>query len=353
MITVIVAGGSGTRLWPLSTPDYPKHLLKVSGQSKTLVQSTYERVKPFSKDVYIVTEKSHAHHVMRQLPELQEDNFIIEPDRRGTASCIIAGLVRIAKKVDQDELIAFVHADHYVQNTEGFKQTFEIAEAVSRKENRIVLVGVEPDQPAVGFGYIEKGELLPGSDSVYNVAAFKEKPDYSLAEQYVQSGKYLWNCGYFVGSTKTFLRAMKNEAPTMKRDYELLSAAKTEDEYTKTYLGFKSVAVDYALIEQVKDLLVLPATFDWMDLGSYSDLHKAAESDKDGNHQNGNRVELTEVQNSFISNLEEKPLAVIGLSDVVVINTKDGIIVARKDMSQAIGDVAKKFQASANLAATT
>ena len=342
MITVIIAGGSGTRLWPLSTPECPKHLLKVNGHKHSLVQNTYERVKNISSKVYVITEISHAHLVKEQLPDLAEEQFIIEPARRGTASCIVGGLAYIASKVDNDEPIAFVAADHFIRDKEGFAYSFKIAEDISLAKNRIVLVGVEPDYPATGFGYIEKGDIFDEDRLVYDVKAFKEKPDYEVAQKYTQSGKYLWNCGYFVGSINTFLDKMKQVAPELDANYQKLREAKDIEEANKYYLKFDNQAIDYALIEKVKDLLVVPASFDWMDLGSFADLHKALESDASGNHQHGD-VETVDVQNSFIQNYGNVPVAVIGLDNVAVINTKNGILVTRKDLSQSVGDVAKKI----------
>lgn len=332
-------------MWPLSTPAYPKHLLKVNGQSTTLVQDTYERIKPCSSDIYVVTEVGHAHHVQEQLPDIPKDHFIIEPARRGTAGCIVAGLARIAKLADHDEPIAFVHADHYVRDVEGFRHSFKVANEASQNNGRIVLVGVEPDYPATGFGYIEKGQVFDEKSFVFNVAAFKEKPDHDLAQSYIHSGNYLWNCGYFVGSINTFVSKMSQFAPNLKEQYDALTQATSPEDQDQIYLGFDSNAIDYALIERVRDLLVVPASFDWMDLGSYADLHKAADCDEAGNHQQGKSIELDQVQNSFIHNYEDKPVVVVGLDNVVVINTKHGIVVARKDMSQAVGDAAKKIHA--------
>jgi mannose-1-phosphate guanylyltransferase len=344
MITVIIAGGSGTRLWPLSTPDYPKHLLRLNGQDKTLLQNTYERAKLISSAVYVLPEISHAHHVKDQLADLTDDAFIIEPARRGTASCIVAALEHVGKFENADEPIAFLSADHYIRDSDGFAHSFRVAGKTSQKEGRIVLVGVEPDHPATGFGYIQKDGLFDENSFVYNVDSFKEKPDFDIAKKYVKSGNYLWNCGYFVGSLNTFKNSMKQYAPGMYKNYEALMATKNADEYQKTYLGFKNDTIDYALIEHVDDLLVVPASFDWMDLGSYADLHKAVESDQRGNHVYGDKVEIEDVENSFIQNYDNKPMAVIGLDNVVVINTKHGIVVARKDMAQKVGDVSKRFK---------
>lgn len=341
MIVVIIAGGSGTRLWPLSTPDFPKQLLKVNGDELSLLQNTYKRAKQLGDKVFVVSEASHIQHVKDQLPELTDDAFIVEPARRGTSSCMVASLIHIAKAADLDEPIAFLAADHYVRDTTGFVHSFKIASQTSKDSGRIVLVGVEPDYPAIGFGYIEKGELFDESTYTFSVNGFKEKPDYDLAQTYLKSGDYLWNGGYFVGSINTFKNTIQKYAPQLFENYLKLESASDEN-YSEVYLGFESISIDYALIEKVEDLLVVPASFDWMDLGSFSDLHKLAGKDGNGNNIQG-RVEVEEVDNSLIQNQEDKPLAVIGLDNVVVINTPNGILVARKDLAQKVGDISKRF----------
>lgn len=343
MITVIIAGGSGTRLWPLSTPDYPKHLLKINDDDKSLLQNTYERAKNISSAIYVVTDASHAHHIKEQLPELKEGAFIVEPGRRGTASCIVAALSHLTGKHDAEEPIAVLSADHYVRDVAGFEHSFKIASDASAKSGRIVLVGVEPDHPATGFGYIQKDGIYDEKSLIYNVHSFKEKPEFKVASEYVKSGNYLWNCGYFVASLDTFKQKMKAHAPEMLKKYQQLLACKTDEQYQKTYLAFESDTIDYALIEKTDDLLVVPASFDWMDLGSFGDIHKAAESDAKGNHVHGDKVEVEGVENSIIQNHEDKPVAVIGLDNVAVINTPHGLLVTRKDLAQKVGEVSKRI----------
>lgn len=340
MISVIIAGGSGTRLWPLSTPDYPKHLLQVNGNNQTLVQSAYERMSRISSQVFVVTDASHAHHVKEQLPELKDDHFIIEPARRGTAGCTLAGLAAITP-ISADEPIAFVPADHYIRDIQGFNRSFRIAQNVSKKENKVAIIGIEPAHASTGLGYIEKGKELD-DQYVFEVKGFTEKPDYEVAKKYVKSGNYLWNSGYLVGSVNAFLESMAAYAPKMKKDYETLAQAETKKAFNEAYQQLENISIDYALNEHVEGWLLIPASFDWMDLGSYADLHQAAESDAEGNHAKGD-VEIADVQNSFLQNHEDKPMAVIGLDNIVVINTKHGIIVARKDLSQAVGDIAKRI----------
>src|SRR5579884_1776989 len=160
MIIAIIAGGSGSRLWPLSTSDYPKHLLRINGDPRSLLQHTYDRAKLLSENIYIVTDDSHIDHVKQQLPEIDDVHFIVEPGRRGTANCILAALAKLSKNHGDDEPIASMHSDHYIRDTEGFTHSFRIATEESTKENKIVLVGVEPVNPATGFGYIEKDRVV-------------------------------------------------------------------------------------------------------------------------------------------------------------------------------------------------
>lgn len=342
MIVVIIAGGSGTRLWPLSTPDYPKHLLTINGDKFSLLQNTYNRAKKLTDKVYVVSEAGHIQHVKEQLPGLSDEAFIVEPARRGTASCIIASLVYINKDNDPDEPVAFLAADHYIRDVGGFEHSFKIAGSTSRENKSIVLVGIEPDYPATGFGYIQKGEIVDEKSFIFSVHSFKEKPDYATARSYLASGNYLWNCGYFVGSINTFKRTMQAYAPELYKNYRALESSKLKN-YNDTYLGFKSISIDYALIEKVLNLLVVPASFDWIDLGSFGDLSKAVGSDETGNHINGEGIELEDVKGSYVHNKEDKPIAIIGLDNCVVVNTPHGLLVARKDLSQKVGDISKRM----------
>jgi mannose-1-phosphate guanylyltransferase/mannose-6-phosphate isomerase len=346
MITVIIAGGSGTRLWPLSTSEFPKHLLKLTGD-RTMLQIAYDRATHLGDTVYIVTEASHAHHVREQLSELPEEAFLIEPGRRGTAHCIAFALDVIARKHDKNEPIAFIHSDHHVRDTDGFAQSFKLAAEVSTERNEITLIGVEPTFPATGFGYIQRDGAIDAESGVYHVESFKEKPDYETALQYVKSGKYFWNCGYFVGSVSTFLNEMQRSAPELKESFEKLAqvAEPSSAAYNEAYLALDNQVIDIALIEKAKSLAVVSASFDWMDVGSFKDLHDVVDKDQQGNYLRGEGIHALDVENVYVRNEEAKPIAVIGLDNVVVVNTPDGILVARKDVSHRTGEVAKKLQA--------
>ncbi len=344
MITVIIAGGSGTRLWPLSTHHKPKQILTLVNNQSPL-QEAYARASTVADSIYIVPESRLVEDIKTQFPELSDEQLITEPGLRGTASCYILALDYISRRHPSDEPIAFIWADHHVRDVAGFTDSFQLAADMTSRMKRLVTVGVEPTYPAA-LGYIERGEELDDS-GVYNVVSFKEKPEPKIALEYIESGRYLWNTGYYIGSVDTFLRTMQHHAPDLFTEYESLHAIEDvhSDEYKQAYLAFENTTIDVALAEKTPDLLVVPARFDWLDIGNFKDLHEANPKDEIGNHVYGEGVHVNEVENTYIRNEEQKPVAVIGLDNVVVVNTPDGILVARKDLAHKVGDIAKKIQA--------
>jgi mannose-1-phosphate guanylyltransferase len=341
MIVVIIAGGSGSRLWPLSTPDYPKHLLNLTND-KSLLQNTYSRAKLLGDEIYIISEASHVSHVFTQLPGLDPEHVVIEPGRRGTASCVIAALARIRAQHDNDEPIVFMHADHHIRDTRGFVDTVKRASTMSIEKNKLVLLGLEPTYASTAFGYIERGEHANGGRPVYKVLSFKEKPDRRTAQRYLSSGRYLWNMGYFVAPVSVFEEIIARHAPHLNKNYKKLRRAKTTAEHDKKYLSFKSEPIDTALIERVSDLLVMPGTFDWMDVGSFPDMHSVNEQDEQGNTLQGSVI-AESVSNSLIRNDTDVPVIVIGLDNVAVISTPHGMLVTNKTHAQKVGDASKKL----------
>jgi mannose-1-phosphate guanylyltransferase/mannose-6-phosphate isomerase len=353
MIVVIIAGGSGTRLWPLSTPHYPKHLLNLIGTSGaggtdgvggTLLQDTVKRAQRVAKDdVYIITDASHAAHVAEQVPQIEASHILIEPGRRGTANCILYALDVLKRGGKGNDGLCFIHCDHVIKNENGFADSIKKAACISLKTKKIVLCGVIPNYASSAFGYIEKSKSDGVDlDGAFGVASFKEKPNPQTAKQYLESGEFLWNTGYFTASVEIFLNEIKKYSPDMVCNYEKLSAVKIigSKEYEAVYLSLKSEAIDYALMERDSELLVLPASFDWADVGNFKDLYDIVEKDISGNCLCGNIYNI-ESKNMFVRNTEDKPLAVIGLEDIIVINTKDGILVSKRDCSPLAGDVAK------------
>lgn len=343
MIVVIIAGGSGTRLWPLSTPDYPKHLLKLTNE-KSLLQNTFERVRQLTSTdkILVISEKSHADHVIDQLPEVPRENIIVEPGRRGTASCILLAMNIISKRGLGDEAMFTVWADHVIRDSAGFCATAALAGELAEKKQQMVFVGIEPIYPTTAFGYMEKGNRLDnGYKTAFELAKFVEKPDHKTAVKYFDSGRYLWNTGYLVATLGTLEREIQQNNDKLWQNYQALRESGDIDQ---TYLSFESEAIDTALSEKVSDGLVVSCAFDWLDIGSFGELHEANGSDERGNHLWGKRIYEDEIENAYVRNEEDKPVVVIGLDNIVVVNTPNGVLVARKDLSQKVKDAVKRMQ---------
>lgn len=347
MIVIIVAGGSGTRMWPLSTPEYPKHLLTIVGD-KSLLQNTFERAKKITSvdKIYISTEAGHVDHVYDQLPELARENVIVEPARRDTMPCIMNALQLISTKHPHNEPVASIHADHHIRDVQGFAQALKVAGEVSAEQGRITLLGIEPHQPDGKYGHIHKGEIFDKEDFVYEVKGFVEKPEYKIAKEYFESGEYLWNMGYFVAPYSVFEKAIRTHSdPHWGEQLDRLIGAKTHEERDAIYLDFENLAIDYGLMEKVPDLLIMPGTFDWMDVGSFDDVFKITTQNEDGNATMGDNIHLIDVEDSYVRNMDtRKPVAVIGLDNITVVNTDHGVLVMRTVHAQKVKEIANKVK---------
>lgn len=342
MIIVIIAGGSGTRLWPLSTKDYPKHLLKLTNE-RSLLQNTYDRVKDLSDTIFVVPDKSHSRYVHQQLPEIPGKRILAEPGRRGTASCLILALTEIRKRNLPDQPVFVLWADHLVQDTKAFHKAINQAARLAKEEKKLVFMGVKPTYASTGFGYIQQGKKQRAKD-VFELKEFVEKPNAVTAARYFKSGKHLWNTGYLTGTIETFEREIRQHAPRLWNDYQAFSRAILPTTRKKIYQAFISEPIDTALSEHVPDGLVVMGRFDWADVGSFSDLHKVSLQDKTGNHLSGDKIELEDVADSYVRNETDIPVAVIGMENVAVIATENGILVTNKEQAQKVGDISKKLQ---------
>ena len=346
MVIVIIAGGSGTRLWPLSTPEYPKHLLTIVG-TNSLLQNTFERAKKITTvdKIFISTEASHSDHVIDQLPELHKSQIIIEPARRDTMPCISNALQYISSIHGDEEPIASIHADHHIRDINGFAEAILRAGEISKTHERITLLGMEPTQPEIKFGYIQKGELFDSVSFAHNIKSFKEKPEYGVALEYFESGNYLWNMGYFVAPYKVFKeRINRLQKKHWIEQLDKLQNAKDAKQRDAIYLDFAKEAIDTALMENINDLLVIPGTFDWMDVGSFDDVHRISAQDQNGNAIKGNNAHVLDSAQVYVRNDTDKPVAVIGMDNVVVVNTEHGVLVMRTDQSQKVKDIANKLK---------
>ncbi len=343
---VILAGGSGTRLWPRSRERLPKHLLALHGR-QSLLQSTYERVRRLTDHVYVVTETSQVPLIREQLPGLASDRFIIEPTRRGTASALGLAAIVIEERDPQATMLS-VHADHYLgQDEDAYLKTLEAEAQWAEKKRSLVTVGLKPPYASTAFGYIEVGSRVDGDPQtpVYRAQRFVEKPDLQRAEGYVSSGNYLWNLGLFSWPVDVLFAEIAAHAPALQQGLEpVRRARKAGDEVAaeQAYRALPTEAIDYAVLERTSNLLVVGAAFEWHDLGSWADLHDILQQDEAGNFVEGESI-LIDSHNCMIHS-PKKLVAAVGLDDMVVIETEDAILICPKARSQDVKLIVERLK---------
>jgi mannose-1-phosphate guanylyltransferase len=343
---VILAGGSGTRLWPRSREKSPKHLLALAGRL-SLLQSTFERVRRLTENVYVVTERSQVDSIREQLPELGDEHYIVEPARRGTASALGLAALTIAER-DSTATMLSVHADHYLGNDEeAYLETLQAEARWAEERRSLVTVGLIPPYASTAFGYIKTGARVDGDDGVpvYRVEAFVEKPDLKTAERYVTNGGYLWNLGLFSWPVEVLFSEMAAHAPELYAGLDRVKrsrAAGRQEEADAAYMNLPTEAIDYAVLERTHNLLVVGATFEWHDLGSWADLHDILQQDAAGNFVEGDSV-LIDSKNCMIHS-PKKLVAAVGLEDMVVIETEDALLICPKARSQDVKLIVERLK---------
>lgn len=343
--TVVMAGGSGTRFWPQSRKAMPKQLLKLIG-AETMIQETVGRCRPLSEaeQTWIATNAILAPEIQQQLPQLTADHILVEPAPRNTAPCIGLAAIHLLKQ-DPDAIMLVVSSDHVIQPASGFQQTIQHAvNLVNTEPERLVLIGVPPNAPATGYGYIQTGTRInEETGPAMQVAAFKEKPDLETAQQYLDSGEYLWNCGIFVWKAQTIMESLKHREPEMyaalNRIADAIGSTEYESVLTAEFSAMNSISIDYAVLEHSKTTLaVVPAEFEWDDVGNWSTLQKYFPSDEQGNTVVGLHCGI-ETSNCIIRTTDDHLVATFGVSNSLIVHTPDATLIAPRDDEAAIKDL--------------
>jgi mannose-1-phosphate guanylyltransferase len=342
---IVLCGGSGSRLWPRSRSSHPKHLLELEDGGRTLVQETIKRIDlPFDR-IYCVTEASHSELLKQQLPELPHQNVVVEPDRRGTASAIGLALAQMRERLDDDSVVISLHADALIREEALFRETVQAWVAAASQTKRIINLGIRPTYPSTGFGYINLGQKIDsvGEYDVFETLAFVEKPNQATATTYVDSGRYLWNSGMFAGRGDVLLPEMERHLPNLMKTVGEMAGMTDPEDRKKLYLTLESETIDEGLLEKSDQLAVIPATFSWADVGSWADLHDVLERDKDGNLFDGEYIDI-DSHDCFVYSPKQL-VATIGLSNLVIINTGDAVLICPKDRSQDVKKVVERLKA--------
>ena len=326
---VIMAGGIGSRFWPMSSPEKPKQFLDVLGCGKTLIQLTLARFRTVvpPENVWVVTSRRYERLVREQLPDVPAENVLLEPCRRNTAPCICYVSWKIKKQNPRANIVV-APSDHVIGDIDAFRSAVSDALEFAAETDAIVTLGIKPTRPETGYGYIKAdlGFSSSRKKNIFRVDEFREKPTAEVAESYLKQGNYLWNAGIFIWSVSTIINAFRVYEPELSAMFEdLMPCYDTPDEQAqidKLYPECKDISVDYAIMEKTEEVFVYPADFGWSDLGSWGSLRQQIKQDAYGNACIGPDISLYDSHNCIVHATEEKKVVVQGL---------DGYIVAEKD----------------------
>ena len=333
---VIMAGGVGSRFWPMSTADRPKQFIDVLGVGKSLLQLTYQRFGDFCplENVWVVTNKKYVALVREQLPDIPAENILQEPCRRNTAPCIAYVSWRI-KARDPKANVVVTPSDHIVTDETEFRRIIGLCMDFTEDSDAIVTLGMKPNRPETGYGYI-KADLSMSSlrqKEIFRVDKFKEKPDYDTAKEYIKDSSYFWNAGIFIWSVSTIVNAFRVYQPAIAKIFENLTpvygTAEEQARIDAVYPECENISVDYAIMERVEEIFVCPADFGWSDLGAWGSLQMQTKRDLYGNSLIGHNIQMYESHNCIVHTLQQNQVVIQGLDNYIVAE-KDGILLICK-----------------------
>jgi len=351
---VIMVGGAGTRLWPVSRAARPKQMMKV-GRDESLLDGTYARARALAGENVLVVGTAKLGGVIREdLPDLPEDKLVLEPEGRDTAACVGLAAVHVAK-CSPDDVIVMMPADQIIEPADAFVRVAKTAAAVASQEKCLVSIGIVPRFPATGYGYVHRGEPVQASNGsafaakAFRVRAFREKPGDETAKRYVDSGEYYWNAGIFAWTAGAILKEIESHLPEHHAKLsEIAAALGTPDEgqvADKVYPTIPRISIDYGVMEKAKSVAVVEADFDWDDVGSWTAFADHVERDADNNAVEGDFVGIDTRECVVIGHGGEKKLvAAVGVEDLIIVDTPDALLVMPRSRDQDVKKVVAKLK---------
>jgi mannose-1-phosphate guanylyltransferase len=343
---ILMAGGVGSRFWPVSTTEFPKQFHDMLGAGETLIQKTFSRLSKIIpiENIYVLTNERYNELVLQQLPMVKQEQVLLEPAMRNTAPCILYASLKI-QKMNPDGLMVVAPSDHWIEDETAFannlKQCFDYCE----RENALVTLGIQPTFPNTGFGYIEFDKA--DTNSIKKVKQFREKPDYETAKSFLESGNFLWNGGIFIWSVQSIIEAFSAFQPQMNQlfmnGYPQLNTSEEQTFINSNYAAAENVSIDYAILENATNVFVLPATFDWNDLGTWGSLYDKLEKDDQNNAILNSKVIVENATNNIIRAHDKKIIIIDGLNDYIIVDEGNKLLIYPKSKEQEIKNVINKL----------
>ncbi len=347
---VLMAGGIGSRFWPVSTAEYPKQFHDMLGTGDTLIQKTFQRLNKFvpTENILILTNEQYNDLVLEQLPMVKQQQVVLEPAMRNTAPCILYAALKI-KKINPDAVMIVAPSDHWIEDEKAFADNVTLCFDKCEKEDVLCTLGIKPTFPNTGFGYIEyeKSNL----SVIKVVEQFREKPDYETAKDFIKQGNFLWNAGIFMWSVETIINAFKEFQPAQynlfKSGVEVYNTDMEAEFIAKNYGLAENISIDYAILEHSKNIFVLPATFDWNDLGTWGSLYDKLEKTEAKNAVVGAKLLERNSTSNIVRTAKNKIVVLDGLNDYIVVDKEDVLLICPKakeqDIKIILNEVKEKF----------
>ncbi len=344
---VLMAGGVGSRFWPVSTSEYPKQFHDMLGTGDTLIQKTFQRLNKFvpTENILILTNERYNDLVLEQLPLVKQEQVVLEPAMRNTAPCILYASLKIQKQ-NPDAVMIVAPSDHWIEDETAFANDVKACFDKCEEENSLCTLGIKPTFPNTGFGYIEFDKA--SADSLKKVNQFREKPDYETAKDFLAQGNFLWNAGIFMWSVKTIVDAFKSYQPTQFELFEkgipVYNTPAEQEFINEYYPKAENISIDYAILENSKSIYVQPATFDWNDLGTWGSLYDKLDKDENNNAVVNSKLLTEDANGNMIRSQKDKVVVVDGLSDYIIVDKEDVLLIYPKSKEQDIKQVLVKVK---------
>lgn len=340
---VIMAGGVGSRFWPVSRTSCPKQFRDLLGSGETLIQTTYRRLLALvpKGNIYILTNESYADLIREQLPEVKQEQTVLEPVMRNTAPAVLLAALKIKKKNPKGVMI-MAPSDHWIVDEEAFQRDISAGFEACEKQNKIVTLGIHPDFPNTGYGYVEY--LKSDHEILKRVKKFTEKPSFEVAKQFLQEGNFLWNAGIFIWNVNFIVGSFRKNMPEMFRilsaGVEFFNTSEERSFIKEHYSRTTDISIDYAILEKEKDtIFVILATFDWNDLGTWGSLYNESEKDPLGNAILHARVLAQNASGNIISTVSNKVVVLDGLRDYIIVDEDEVLLIVPKEKEQEIKEI--------------
>ncbi|WP_291867118.1 mannose-1-phosphate guanylyltransferase [Maribacter sp.] len=344
---VLMAGGVGSRFWPISTSEYPKQFHDMLGTGTTLIQKTFQRLNKFvpTENILILTNERYNDLVLEQLPMVTQEQVVLEPAMRNTAPCILYASLKI-QKMNPNGVMIVAPSDHWIEDEDAFAKDVTACFKKCEKEDVLCTLGIKPSFPNTGFGYIEYNK--ESTTEIKEVNQFREKPDYETAKEFLAQGNFLWNAGIFMWSVSTIVNAFKNFQPSQYALFEkglpVYNTSSEQDFIDENYPKAENISIDYAILEQSKSIYVLPATFDWNDLGTWGSLYDKLDKDAQNNAIVNSKVITEDAQGNMIRSPKGKVVVVDGLNDYIIVDKEEVLLIYPKSKEQDIKKVLTKVK---------